>query len=140
MNAVARRERRAPEPLVDFSSVPPSQWKMHDRLENWAKWSRGSPGRVAKSSPMFALYKSSDSRRDRREYGAETIVPIDSGDATRVTVGVTALPDKHRRSIHWLYLHGGRNPAEASRELGLTKQALADTVKAARQMLINQKV
>jgi hypothetical protein len=133
--AARNRVTRTP---VDFASVPPSQWAMHDRLLNWAKWARGSarfdrmPG-----SPMFNLYRSSNARR---EYGVtETSVPIDHKDATRIQVGVTALPDKHRRAIHWSYLHP-KKASDMARELGLSLEGMAQIIKDARQFLINRKV
>lgn len=133
MNAIARRE---PRKYVDLSSVPPSQWAMHDRLQNWALWSRGSPGRIAKASPMFNLYRSSEAKR---AYGEETTVPIDHKDATRVAVGVTALPDKHRRAIHWCYLHP-RDAMGQARELGVNLEGLSELIRHGRQMLINKGV
>lgn len=134
----ARARDRVERPQVDFASVPPSQWAMHDRLLNWAKWARGSsrfdrmPG-----TPMFGLYRSSDARR---EYGAtETSVPIDNRDATRIQVGVSALPDKHRRALHWCYLHP-KNATSMARELGLSLQGMAQMIKDARTTMINRGV
>lgn len=129
----------APRPYVDFSSVPPSQWSIHDRLENWARWSRGASGERARmvSSPMFGLYRSSEARN--REYGSETSVPIDHKDATRIHVGVTALPDKHRRALQWSYLVG-KNPSAAARDLAVTHERLAQLVREGRLMLINRGV
>lgn len=129
--------RREPRKYVDLSSVPPSQWKMHDRLLNWAKWSRGTARfDRAISAPMFSLYRSTEARR---EYGAETSMPIDHADGTRIQVGVTALPDKHRRALHWFYLHPVA-PGAMARELGLTMNGLAEIVIRARTMLQNRGV
>lgn len=123
---------------VDFAAVPPSQWAMHDRLENWARWCRGASGesaRISPPSPMFSGFRSSDARR---VYGDETTVPIDKMDAQRVAKGVAALPEKHRRSLHWLYVHGAKQPTEAARQLGLSREGLRDVVRDARQMLVNR--
>jgi DNA-directed RNA polymerase specialized sigma24 family protein len=131
---------KKPKAYVDFASVPPSQWKMHDRLTNWARWSRGASGERARItlSPMFGLYRSSEARTVR-EYGSETSVPIDHADATRIHVGVTALPDKHRRAIQWSYLDG-RHPGGAARELAVTLERLCELVQHGRLMLINRGV
>ena len=132
MTAVSRQPKRE---YVDFSAVPPSQWAMHDRLTNWAKWSRGTARfDRAISAPMFVLYKSSDARR---EYGAPTSIPLDPKDATKVQVGVTALPEKHRRALHWYYLHPV-NAMGMARELGLPLAGVAEIVIRARFMLINK--
>lgn len=128
---------REPKRYVDFAAVPPSQWSMHDRLENWARWCRGRQGQSGGAGqPMFSLYRSSEARR---EYGEETSVPVDPIDAQAVAKGVAALPDKHRRALHWNYLHP-RNPGGQARELGVSLEGLAQLVKDGRQMLVNRKV
>jgi DNA-directed RNA polymerase specialized sigma24 family protein len=134
MIAVARRPHRT---YVDFAAVPPSQWPMHDRLENWARWCRGSPARdTARGSPMFALYRSTDAKR---AYGDDTAVPIDKLDAQRVAKGVAVLPDKHRRALNWSYLHPF-SPGAMARELGVGLEGLAHLVRDGRQMLVNREV
>lgn len=129
--------RPPPRPYVDFAHVPPSQWSMHDRLTNWARWCR-SREHVA-VAPGFGLFRSSDARTVR-QYGAETSVPVDRDDAVRVAKGVAALPDKHRRALNWYYLASGRHPSGAARELGLTLAGLAEMVGNARMMLVNRRV
>jgi DNA-directed RNA polymerase specialized sigma24 family protein len=120
---------------VDFSSVPPSHWPIHDRLENWARWCRGSQRQTGSAgSPMFSLYRSTDAKR---VYGEETAVPIDRMDATRIAKAVAVLPDKHRRALNWCYLHP-RNPGGMARELGVQLEGLAHLVRDGRQMLINR--
>jgi hypothetical protein len=132
-----RPVRREPIPRpdpVDFSHVEAGHWGMHQRLENWARWCRGTQRQIGTpGSPMFGLYRSSDARR---EYGAETRVPVDRNDAQRVAKGVVHLPDKHRRAIQWAYLHP-RNPRGAAQALGVTLEGLRDLVRDGRQMLIN---
>lgn len=136
----AERERKArervPRQIVDFSAVPPSQFKIHDRLENWARWCRDRPNREGSAgSPMFALYRSSEARR---AYGFETNVPVDKFDAAAIAKAVAVLPDKHRRALQWCYLHP-RNPIAMARELGVSLSGMADLVTAGRQMLINKR-
>lgn len=128
---------REPRSFVDFATVPPSQWKMHDRLENWARASRGGDKQSGDAAPMFALYRSNIDRG--RQYGAETVVPVDRSDAIKIAKGIAFLPDKHRRSLQWYYVHP-RNPSAAARSLGLTLQGLAQMVIDARYMLINRGV
>jgi hypothetical protein len=121
---------------VDFSAIPEHQADMDRRLQNWAAAQRGGDKQSGKSAPIFALFKSSDARR---EYGTATAVPVDRSDAIRVSKGVLALPDKHRSAIDWYYLHP-RNPMAKARELALTLQALAEHVTEGRDMLINRGV
>jgi hypothetical protein len=132
--AVARRPHRE---YIDFAHVPVSQWKIHDRLENWAKWCRGSEQQSgAAGSPMFALYQSTDAKRKERLYGALTEVPVDHMDATRIAAAVGVLPDKHRRALQWSYLHP-RNPSAMARELGADLAGLAHLVVAGRFKLMD---
>jgi len=131
MAAVARRE---PRHYVDFSSVAPSQWKMHDRLENWARWCNGSDGRAAGVAPGFEMVKSDE--WTEREYGAETAVPVDRDDAAAIQKGVSDLWHKHRRALQWAYLHP-KAPAEQARQLGCSLDGLLHYIRAARQALID---
>jgi hypothetical protein len=128
---------RQPRQYVSFDAVPPSQWKMHDRLVNWARASRGGDKQSGKATPMFSLYRSSEARR--ANYGDETAVPVDRSDAILVAKGVVALPDKHRRAVHWYYIHPS-NPRAMASELGLTMEGLAQMVVDARYFLINRGV
>lgn len=130
-------ERRAEvEPrrreYVDLESVPPSQWGIHDRLTNWARWCRGSEKQSGSTgSPMFDLYRSSEAKRS---YGEETSVPVDKDDAIRVAKAVGHLPPQKRAAIHWHYLHP-RNPTAKARELGTDLVGLAQLVRDARTIL-----
>lgn len=130
--AVTERPKRR---FVDFSAVPPSQWKIHDRLENWARWNDSRAG--VETTPMFRLHKSD--AWHTREYGAETTIPVDKIDAQYMEKGVAKLPAKNRSAIQWFYLRP-RNAVEKARELGVDLQGLADLVLAGRQMLVNRRV
>lgn len=123
--------------FVDFSIIPPHQAAMHERLENWARASRGGDKQSGTSSPMFRLHQSD--AWTPRAYGAETTAPVNRQDAMLVNKGVVALPEKHRRAVQWYYLHPGK-PAHMARELGQTLQGLADLVRDGRQFLINRGV
>lgn len=121
-------------PRVEFASVPPSQWSIHDRLLNWSKWARGSEKQSGVAgSPMFNLYRSSEAKR---AYGEETTVPVDQEDAMRLAKAVGHLPPQKRKATHWYYLEGGRHPAGMAREMGVEVQRLSDLVRDARTVLI----
>ena len=123
---------------VDFSFVPERQADIHDRLENWARSSRGGDKQSGEAAPMFRLHKSDE--WEQRKYGAETIVPVDRADALRVSRGVIALPDKNRAAIQWFYVMRGRHPLGKARELAVTLAGLALLVLDGRTMLVNRGV
>lgn len=127
--------RRPPRAYVDFATVPPSQWAMHDRLENWAKWCNSRTGQDVAAG--FGLHKSDEF--EDREYGALTVIQVKPEDAVKLAKAIAVLPEKHRKSLHWFYIRP-RNPSDTARQLGLSLQGLADMVGAARQMLINRGV
>jgi DNA-directed RNA polymerase specialized sigma24 family protein len=132
--------KRPPRQYVDFAHVPPSQWAIHDRLENWARWCRGSDKQAgSNASPMFELYRSSDAKRKERLYGDLTEVPVDKLDAAQIQKAMAHLPDKHRRALHWCYVHP-RNPTNMARELGVDLDGLAHLIRNGRQMLVNRGV
>jgi DNA-directed RNA polymerase specialized sigma24 family protein len=137
MVAISKRPVRE---YVDFAAVPPSQWAMHDRLENWARWCRGSERQAGESgSPMFELYRSTDAKRKERLYGDLTEVPVDRLDAAQIQKAMAHMPDKHRRALHWCYVHP-RNPMNMARELGVDLAGLAHLIHNGRQMLVNRGV
>lgn len=132
--AMTTSERQPRRPLVCFATIPPSQWSMHDRLQNWAKWARGSQKQSGVAgSPMFNLFRSSEAKR---AYGEETTVPIDQEDAIRIAKAVGRLPPQKRKATHWYYLQGGKHPAGMAREMGVEVQRLADLVRDARTVLM----
>jgi hypothetical protein len=121
--------------FVDFSSVPVSQWRIHDRLENWGRWARGSSQQSGKAgTPMFNLYRSSEARR---AYGEEVSVPIDKDDALKIHFAIVhpLFDPQCRRALQWNYLRP-KNPAAASRELGVSLEGLAGLVLMGRIRLI----
>lgn len=118
---------------IDFHAVEDKHAEIHRRLENWAKWCRGSW--VPSISPMFQMYRS-----PARARGAEATwsrSAVDSMDAARLARYVAKLPDKHRRAINWSYVRPV-NPRRAAQEIGVTLEDLLSLVRNARQMLVNQ--
>ena len=117
---------------VDYSHVPERHAAIHARLENWRRWVIVRPNgwQVA---PMFRLYQSKS-----RQWEAPVIQnPVDTLDAVLVEKAVSALPEKHRAAIRWSYVHAG-NPVAMARNLGVSKQGLADLVDSGRTMLNNR--
>lgn len=140
---IAAAKARVQQEPVDFSAVPPSQWEIHDRLENWGRWCHGRPGFDRDvAAPMFRLFKSDEwEDRERRVYGSDTTPQsVDKMDAAEIHKGVAMLPEKNRRALQWLYVRGGRNPKGAAWEMGLSVHGLAEKVAHGRLMLINRRV
>lgn len=129
---------RRPRQYVDFNKVPPSQWKMHDRLLDWARASRGGDKQSGACAPMFSSYRSNNARD--REYGAATVVPVNRPDAELLNAGVAALPDQHRKAIHWYYVHRGSRPKAQADSQGVTMEKLAELVIEGRYGLIDMGV
>lgn len=133
MTSIARQPPRPPREFVDFSSVPPHQYEIHERLEDWRRWCRMRPNAVA--TPMFRLHKSDE--WERPTYGATTTTSIDRDAALRIAKLVPRLPEKHRMAIQWFYIQNGRNPRAKAQELAQSLRGLADLVIDARQMILN---
>ena len=64
-------------------------------------------------------------------------VPVNTLDAVLVEKAVYALPEKHREAVRWWYVYR-RDPVAMARNLGVSKQGLADLVEAGRTMLKNR--
>ncbi|WP_225783345.1 hypothetical protein [Xenophilus sp. Marseille-Q4582] len=121
---------------VDFHAVEPHQREMDRRLANWAAWCNGRSWGGASVSPMFRLVPPPPRVRGDVSLVADV---VDGADAAKIAKGVQALPEKHRKAIHWSYVRPTA-PAKACRELGLSMEGLARHVRDARQMLINRAV
>ena len=123
---------RVQETTVDYNHVPERHAAIHARLENWRRWVIVRPNgwQVA---PMFRLYQSKS-----RQWEAPVIQsPVNTLDAVLVEKAVAALPEKHREAVRWWYVYR-RDPAAMARNLGVSKQGLADLVEAGRTMLQNR--
>lgn len=129
--AVAWIARRSPRPYVDLSSVPPSEWDMHEMLEHWRRWASNRPGQAV--SRMFEAVVSA-AAPGRPEYGVQTASPIDREKALAVAKAVAKLPPRHRSALNWHYLKPKKAVAKA-KELDVTLEGLACLVCEARVML-----
>lgn len=121
---------RAARAVVDFSVVPPKQGRMHERLENWARWCGGGHG-GSSASPMFRLFRSDNWGREVSGH------VVDGLDAQRVQKFISALPGPHRLALSWCYLRGVA-PLRMARDLAVSLEGLARLVNDARTMLINR--
>ena len=118
---------------VDFHAVEPHQRQIDARLANWAAWCNGSWGGPA-TSPMFRMVPPPP--RVRGEIAYQTRI-VDKMDAAKIAKAVFALPEKHRKAVHWAYVRPS-SPRKMCELLGLSMDGLAKHLRDGRQMLINQ--
>jgi len=123
---------RVQETTVDYNYVPERHQVIHERLENWARWLRP---RLSgwHTHPMWR-----NSRTSRQwEVSPDISAPVNALDALAIERTVAQMPVKHRDALRWYYVRQG-SPVEMARQLGLSKQGLADLVDAGRTMLQNK--
>ena len=116
---------------VDYNHVPERHAAIHARLENWRKWLRPR----ASGWHTHPMWKNALTSK-QWDVSPSLPVPINTLDAVVIEKAVAALPCKHRDALRWCYVHTG-NPIAMARNLGVSKQGLADLVSVARTMLIN---
>jgi len=116
---------------VDYCYVSLEHELIHARLVNWARWLRP---RLSgwHTHPMWR-----NSRTSRQwEVSPDISAPVNALDALAIERTVAQMPVKHRDALRWYYVRQG-SPVAMARQLGLSKQGLADIVLSARAMLIN---
>ncbi len=117
---------------VDYNYVKPEHEAIHARLVNWERWVRVRPHGWF-THPMWR-----NSRTSRQwEVSPYIGVPVNTIDAMLIEKAVSALPVKHREAVRWWYVYR-RDPVAMARNLGVSKQGLADLVEAGRTMLKNR--
>ena len=123
---------RVTETVVDYNYIKPEHEAIHARLENWERWVRVRPHGWF-THPMWR-----NSRTSRQwEVSPYIGVPVNTIDAALMEKAVYALPEKHREAVRWWYVYR-RDPVAVARNLGVSKQGLADLVEAGRTMLKNR--
>ena len=117
---------------VDYNHIKPEHESIHARLENWARWVRVRP-HGWRTHPMFRHFRAS------KQWEASPYIgtPVGTLDAALMEKAVYALPEKHREAVRWWYVYR-RDPVAMGRNLGVSKQGLADLVEAGRTMLKNR--
>ena len=123
---------RVTETVVDYNRIAAHHQAIHARLVNWERWVRVRPhGWV--THPMFRNFRASK----QWEASPHISTPVDTLDAALMEKAVYALPEKHREALRWWYVYR-RDPVAMARNLGVSKQGLADLVEAGRTMLNNR--
>ena len=123
---------RVTETVVDYNHIAAHHQAIHARLVNWERWVRVRPhGWV--THPMFRNFRASK----QWEASPHISTPVDTLDAALMEKAVYALPEKHREALRWWYVYR-RDPVAMARNLGVSKQGLADLAEAGRTMLKNR--
>lgn len=113
---------------IDFHEVKPQHYKVHERLENWAR-SQDGVSRTS-SLPMW--------RYVRSEYvwaPQEPRIPVDSEDAG--VIGRTMhgeLTKPQLLALSWCYIDQG-SPVKATRKIGCSYRGLIEMIHAAREIV-----
>lgn len=118
--------------IVDYNHIATHHEAIHARLVNWERWVRVRPHGWF-THPMWRNYRTSR----QWEVSPYIGVPVNTIDAALMEKAVYALPEKHREAVRWWYVYR-RDPAAMARNLGVSKQGLADLVEAGRTMLANR--
>ena len=117
---------------IDYNHIAAHHEAIHARLENWSRWVRVRPHGWF-THPMFRNFRASK----QWEASPHISTPVDTLDAALMEKAVYALPEKHRDAVRWWYVYR-RDPVAMARNLGVSKQGLADLVEAGRTMLKNR--
>lgn len=118
--------------IIDYSHVEDRHSEIHDRLELWAKWVNPQQ-QVWMTQPMFRQYRSHAWQWETPQLK----VQINTIEAHQTEKAVSFLPEKHRAAIRWCYVWR-TNPIGIARELGQTKEGLADLIEKGRDILKNR--
>ena len=123
---------RVTETVVDYNHIKPEHEAIHAMLVNWERWVRVRQHGWS-THPMWK-----NSRTPRHwDVSPHTSIPVNTIDAMLIEKAVSALPVKHREAVRWWYVYR-RDPVAMARNLGVSKQGLADLVEAGRAMLQNR--
>ena len=117
---------------IDYNHIAAHHEAIHARLVNWERWVRVRPHGWF-THPMWRSALTS------RQWDVSPHIgtPVDTLDAALMEKAVYALPEKNREAVRWWYVYR-RDPVAMARNLGVSKQGLADLVEAGRTMLANR--
>lgn len=117
---------------LDLHAVRPIHIRIHERLLNWARWSRAS-GSSSGCQPMFKHY-----RAYAFPESSGGGIPVDTVDAVSIQKLFARLPEKHRWAVQWSYCFPFISPFKVCRVLAVSRSGLVELVHDGRTMLKNQ--
>lgn len=117
---------------IDFHAVAERHHEIDERLQRWARWVRlrASPWQT---QPMWLFFRSNS----RQWHAPEFLEQLNTLECVGTERAVSALPEIERDAVRWHYVYRS-HPGAMARELGLSKQGLADAVVRSRTMLVNR--
>ena len=116
---------------VDFFYVSPDHHKIHDRLEDWARWC--AVHRPAWTSPIWKMGKSNG-----RQWHAPELRPgCNIPECQDTEKAVRHLPILHRAALRWCYVYK-YGESRFRREHGVTPDSLMLLIHDGRRMLVNR--
>jgi hypothetical protein len=118
---------------VDFFEISEAHSKVHELLENWARYVSVNGPRAWATHPMWLNYRSNAWQWHRPEIKT----PVDAIGAVKIDKLVTALPDKNRDALRWCYIFR-TNPAGMAKKLAVTSGGLMLLVVDGRTMVKNK--
>lgn len=113
---------------IDFNRIQPEHEAIHERLENWARWCKGSAhGNV---HPMFRQYRNSYFEATPARTCSDTV------DAVAVQKIMKDIPEAQRIALQWFYVKPG-DPKRVCMALGVNKRDLVTLIDQGRAMARN---
>lgn len=113
---------------IDFNIIKPEHEDIHKRLENWAKWCKGSnSGNV---HPMFRQYRNGYFEPSPARSYSDTV------DAVAVQKVMKDIPEPQRIALQWFYVRPG-SPMRVCFALGVNKADLLELIHRGRTMAKN---
>ena len=117
--------------MTDFHAVRHEHTAIHERLLNWARWSRTHRGGYA-TLPMFRLYRPDNYERTPGEAAPDSL------DAVALQKLFAHVPEKNRWALQWAYCYPFISPQKACRALVVTRAGLCELVHDGRSMVKNR--
>jgi hypothetical protein len=113
---------------IDFNVIKPEHEDIHQRLENWGKWCKGSThGNV---HPMFRQYRNGYFEASPARSTSDTV------DAVAIQKAMKDIPEPQRIAIQWFYVKPG-SPNKVCFALGVNKRDLLELIHQGRTMMKN---
>ena len=113
---------------IDFNVIKPEHMNIHKRLDNWARWCKGSnSGNV---HPMFRQYRNGYFEATPAASYSDTV------DAVAIQKAMKDIPEPQRIALQWFYVKPG-SPARVCMALGVSKLDLLELIHQGRAMMKN---
>lgn len=120
--------------MTDLFHIAPRHGQIDARLSEWARWVKVHPRLIA----MQPMWRYAKSNARQWEVDPPIHIEINTMAAMETEKAVAALPEKNREAIRWCYVWPYIPLYVIRRQLGLTKDALAQVIDDGRDILENR--